>query len=399
MSRPASTAPRPPSPKRRWNASSAWRTAGDRGDLGGALAHRLVAQPRPRRGRPASTARGRRGGRRRRRRAAGPASSSAARDRAVEQAGVEEVERRNRRPDAARAWSCRSAAGPSTATMQAALPLTARAVSICAPSRFISAAKPGKAGLDGLGALDRDRRRGERRRARGSSSRCGGRGARRSRRRRAAARRSRARPGCPRRPRPRTPQAASPSAIAASRSLSLTRSSASPARRVVPRAQAAATARIGYSSIMRGARSAGTSMPASGAARDLERRRPARRRRRRIALAQLRRPSRARHSSRPVRSGLTPTRRGAATSPRPRPPPPAERRPRRCRPAPRARRGRELGLAEHADRAAAVRPAVSISSSAPSWREQALGMVARGLRLDHRGAARRRAGRRAGPRT
>ena len=54
--------------------------------------------------------------------------------------------------------------------------------------------------------------------------------------------------------------------MAARRSLSLTRSSASPCRRVVPLAQDAATARIGYSSIMRGARSAGTSTPASGPA-------------------------------------------------------------------------------------------------------------------------------------
>ena len=55
-----------------------------------------------------------------------------------------------------------------------------------------------------------------------------------------------------------TPQAASPWAMAARRSLSLTRSSARPFMTVRPRAQAAATARIGYSSIIEGARSAGT---------------------------------------------------------------------------------------------------------------------------------------------
>ena len=51
--------------------------------------------------------------------------------------------------------------------------------------------------------------------------------------------------------------------MAASRSLSFTRSSFSPRMRVVPDAVAAITARIGYSSIMLGACSHGTSTPRS----------------------------------------------------------------------------------------------------------------------------------------
>ena len=51
--------------------------------------------------------------------------------------------------------------------------------------------------------------------------------------------------------------------MAASRSLSLTRNSSSPCITVLPSAKAAATARMGYSSIMEGARSAGTSTPFS----------------------------------------------------------------------------------------------------------------------------------------
>ena len=58
-----------------------------------------------------------------------------------------------------------------------------------------------------------------------------------------------------------------PRATAASRSLSLTRSSCRPRMRVVPAAKAAATARIGYSSIIEGARAAGTSTPPSSLAR------------------------------------------------------------------------------------------------------------------------------------
>src|SRR5215472_10758268 len=65
----------------------------------------------------------------------------------------------------------------------------------------------------------------------------------------------------------RTPHFAKPAAIPASRSLSLTRSSARPRITVRPLAQAAATASIGYSSIIRGARSAGISAPFNGPAR------------------------------------------------------------------------------------------------------------------------------------
>ena len=73
----------------------------------------------------------------------------------------------------------------------------------------------------------------------------------------------RARSGRRPRSRPRRRWPASPSATAASRSDSLTRSSFNPRIRVVPSANAAATARIGYSSIIDGARSAGTSTPLS----------------------------------------------------------------------------------------------------------------------------------------
>ncbi len=58
--------------------------------------------------------------------------------------------------------------------------------------------------------------------------------------------------------------ASSPAAIAATRSLSLTRNSPTPFMMVVPLAAAAAMLRIGYSSIMEGARSAGTSTPFKG---------------------------------------------------------------------------------------------------------------------------------------
>ena len=60
-----------------------------------------------------------------------------------------------------------------------------------------------------------------------------------------------------------TPAAARPAATAASRSLSFTLSSLKPRMRVAPEAKAAATARIGYSSIIEGARAAGTSTPRS----------------------------------------------------------------------------------------------------------------------------------------
>src|SRR3954468_20737956 len=60
-----------------------------------------------------------------------------------------------------------------------------------------------------------------------------------------------------------TPFARRPSATAASRSDSLTRNSLSPRITVMPSAKLAATARTGYSSIMDGARAAGTSIPRS----------------------------------------------------------------------------------------------------------------------------------------
>ena len=60
-----------------------------------------------------------------------------------------------------------------------------------------------------------------------------------------------------------TPLACKPASTAASRSLSLTRNSSRPSMRVVPSANEAATARMGYSSIIEGARSAGTRTPCS----------------------------------------------------------------------------------------------------------------------------------------
>ena len=65
------------------------------------------------------------------------------------------------------------------------------------------------------------------------------------------------------RSRPSTPLTRSISAVAARRSDSFTRNSFSPRMRVTPSANDAATARIGYSSIMDGARSGGTSTPLS----------------------------------------------------------------------------------------------------------------------------------------
>ena len=74
----------------------------------------------------------------------------------------------------------------------------------------------------------------------------------------------RRRSGPPAPPRPRRRRRPGPAAIRAMRSLSLTRSSPMPRITVAPSAKAAATARIGYSSIIEGARSAGTSTPVSG---------------------------------------------------------------------------------------------------------------------------------------
>ena len=118
-----------------------------------------------------------------------------------------------------------------------------------------------KAGGDRRAVIDPHRLRGRPGPAPETPSRCDGRAGSRS------ARRPRAGRHCPRRSdRRHRPQHArrrrrGPAAIAVSRSLSLTRSSASPRMTVRPRAQAAATARIGYSSIIRGARSGGMSAP------------------------------------------------------------------------------------------------------------------------------------------
>ena len=111
-----------------------------------------------------------------------------------------------------------------------------------------------------------------------------------------------------------TPQAAKPSTMAARRSLSLTRSSPRPCITVSPSAQAAATARTGYSSIIDGARAAGTSTPARGPARTT------------ISatgspLSSLRStkaisaPISLRVVNRPPRNGLTPTPRSVSDEP------------------------------------------------------------------------------------
>ena len=64
-----------------------------------------------------------------------------------------------------------------------------------------------------------------------------------------------------------TPQALRPSTISVMRSLSFTRNSAAPVMRVSPSANAAATARIGNSSIIAGARLAGGETPLNSLAR------------------------------------------------------------------------------------------------------------------------------------
>src|SRR5215467_9774107 len=104
----------------------------------------------------------------------------------------------------------------------------------------------------------------------------------------------------------RTPQAARPAPMAVRRSLSFTRSSASPRITVRPRAQAAATARIGYSSIIRGARSAGMSAPFNvpeQTRRSATGSPPSSRSFSKAMSAPISR----RHSMSPVRSGLMPT--------------------------------------------------------------------------------------------
>ena len=104
----------------------------------------------------------------------------AARDRAVEQAGVED--RRDRTAAASRRASVPlpEAAGPSMAMMRGRLPAHGSSVSISAPSRFSNAAKPGKLVSIGSASSTVTGSRARASRARGSSSRCGGRGRRRS---------------------------------------------------------------------------------------------------------------------------------------------------------------------------------------------------------------------------
>ncbi len=136
----------------------------------------------------------------------------------------------------------------------------------------------------------------------------------------------------------RPPFAASSAAVAARRSLSFTRSSFNPRMRVVPAACAAMTASTGYSSIMLGARSHGTSTPRSAPMRHdqianrLAALRPAGSRQRypRPFRPASRRGRSAARSGRP--------RRWSVASPAPAMPRPPGRRPRTDRPAPLHRR-------------------------------------------------------------
>ena len=265
VSRPASTAPR------RRGRSGAGTAAGPRAPRG-----------RPRPSRPPGRSPRRAAGRRRPPRASSAAAAGqrflgvrrvgaglehAAADRAVEQAGVEEREaQRVGQPPRQRALAGR---GRAVDRDDERAGHDASAGSMRHPRPFIRPRKPGKlvsmasapstvTGSPGQAAQHEE--------AHGDP--VVELGVDRPRRRRAARRprRSGRRP----RPRTRTPQAARPCAMVARRSLSLTRSSARPRMTVRPRANAAATARIGYSSIMLGARSGGTSTPPRSAASDHE---------------------------------------------------------------------------------------------------------------------------------
>ena len=158
--------------------------------------------------------------------------------------------------------------------------------------------------------------------------------------------------------------ASGPSATAASRSLSLTRSSCRPRIRVSPLAKAAATASTGYSSIIEGARAAGTSTPFSAEWRT---------RRSADLLAALDARGRGSRCGRPSPSASRSARCAAGSSSRLRPrcPSPARsarrpagRRPRRDRPAPRPARA-----AAPAGRSSAMRAALALrrrpATSAP----------------------------------
>ena len=225
-------------------------------------------------------------------------------------------DRRDRRRHPARvgrrrdtADRCRGRASPSVAaSRRASVPFPAAAGPSMAMTRrparhavrqalrrrrFISSAKPGKlvsmkavsSTVTGCSAASTEHQ--------GSSWRCGGPCGSRPSRRPAAGGRRRARSG--RRPRSATcaPFTASNAAVAATRSLSFTRSSFSPRMRVVPTAWAAMTASTGYSSIMIGARSHGTSTPPQFTVRRRPGRPPARLPARSGSPRRYRHPSRA----------------------------------------------------------------------------------------------------------
>ncbi len=180
------------------------------------------------------------------------------------------------------------AAGPSMAI------ITRRSRAIWrAPSPFISATKPGK-----LVAMVRRRRSrpapGPPGRAPGRPWRCGGRAwSRCVPPPRGGAARALRRSGCRSSTSSATPQAARPCAMAAEAVAFLDPELREAAHHRAPAAKAAATARIGYSSIMRGARSAGTvdALSAAGAHGEVGHRLAARLRR--FGEARCRRPSRA----------------------------------------------------------------------------------------------------------
>ena len=188
-------------------------------------------------------------------------------------------------------------------------------------------------------------------------------------------------------PRPARPRRSSAAAIAARRSLSLTRSSSSPRVTVRPCASAAATNSTGNSSIMLGASAGSTSIPVSAEWRT---RRSAtgspptsRGSSSSMLAAHL-----AQHVEQPGAGGveadvLDHEVAARARSARRR----RRRRPTRDRPAPRSPAG--AARPRRAGGSCGPRRSSSTSSSAPNPREHPLGVVARRHRLDHRGDARR----------
>ena len=300
MSRPSSTAPRAGAggcaAKSRWKVEQRLAHRRDRGD------HRGCARRPPRR-----AAAGRRSCRRSTRRAAASAAAGSAgiaaavedaeRRRPVERAGVEMGEAEALGEPARQACPCpRPPARRSrrrTAERSSAALRHRRLRRGCFDASSVDQRdETGKAGGD-----RRARRRSAPARARparapGTPSRCDGRAGSRSARRPPGGSPAPSTISSSPSTATRTPQAASPAAIAASRSLSLTRSSASPRITVRPRAQAAATARIGYSSIIRAPARPGCRRR-SGRRRGPASRRPARRPRRARSRRRCRRPSRA----------------------------------------------------------------------------------------------------------